>query len=53
MAFDLPRDVGEGLLELRDTLAERLRESDLLEAAACLGLVTASQLPSDARGTQE
>lgn len=95
MAFDLPRDVGEGLLELRDTLAERLRESDLLilgagsvqrvstaslqillgairaaeqrgiatrwesvspallEAAACLGLVTALQLPSDARGTQD
>jgi anti-anti-sigma regulatory factor len=95
MAFDLPRDVGEGLLELRDTLAERLRESDqlilgarsvqrvstaslqillgairaaeqrgiatrwesvsptLLEAAVCLGLVTALQLPTEARGRQD
>jgi anti-anti-sigma regulatory factor len=95
MAFDLPRDASEGLIELRDALAERLRESNLLilcagsvqrvstaslqillgairsaeqrgiatrwesvspallEAATCLGLVTALQLPSDARETQD
>lgn len=95
MAFDLPEDFSDGLLELRDALAAGLLESDplilragsvqrastagfqillgairaaeqrgiatrwesvspaFIEAAACLGLEAALQLPSLAPGAKD